>query len=310
MQESIGGVQESIGRRGGLKGSKPRLPAARVVFDPNYRRRVAALQLRLAAARQSRDGSGLGAAPGSGGDLVGFRPYRPGEDLRQLDWNLLARLDRPFVRVTQREAGEHWVVVLDASASMGVGPPGKLQRGAECAGALVALAGRLRAEVELVVTGGAEERPRRYPVRAREGHAGAFAFLEEQVAAGPHGLASALRTSRVLAGAARVFLIGDVGGLEPRDVLGLRRGSREVRLLQLLAPSELEPRVGAREWWDPETAERLRLDVDEARRERYLEALEDRLEFWRALAARHRLGFAGRSTAEPFEALVEELFAG
>ncbi len=293
-----------------MRGVQPRLPAARVRFEPSYPRRVAALQLRLAAARQSREGSGFGAAPGSGEDLVGFRPYGPGEDLRQLDWNLLARLDRPFVRVTRREAGERWVVVIDGSASMGVGPPGKLQRAAECAGALVALAARLRAELELFVSGGVDERPRRFPVRAREGHAGAFAFLEEQVAAGPHGLASALRNGRVFADAARVFLIGDLGGLEPRDVLGLRRGSREVRLLQLLAPAELEPELGAREWWDPETAERLRLDVDEARRELYLQALEDRLELWRALAARHRLGFTARSTAEPFEALVEELFAG
>jgi uncharacterized protein (DUF58 family) len=269
--------------------------------------RLGALRTRLEAARRAREGAGRGSLPGTGEDLVGFRPYRPGEDLRQLDWNLLARHERPFVRVTRREAGEHWVVLLDASASMGIGEPSKLQCGAECALALVALGQARGARVDLLLSSTGAAGGLELAVGPRDGLDPALLHLEGLRAEGRGRGGERLAGRRVRAHASRVFVIGDLTDLGPGEVLGARGAGRELRLLQLLAPEELDPTLGSAELRDPETGEVLRLEIDAGRRAAYQLQLEERLEGWRTLAGRHGLRHAGRSSAEPFEVLVEEL---
>jgi uncharacterized protein (DUF58 family) len=286
------------------------LPSADVSFRPDFSARVSALQLRLGGALLRREGSGGGAISGSGEDLAGFRPYGPGEDLRQLDWNLLARLDRPFVRVTRREAGEDWVVALDASASMGVGPPGKLQRAAECAAALASLGARQGATVRLLVShpgNGDGVASRGFTFRPKEGLAGLFAFLEGLRAEGSDGLGSLLRTPQLFGAASRVFCVGDLFSCDLQSLVGLRRGARELVLLQLLAPVEFDPPLGSVAWWDPEGGESLDLFLDESALTRYRALLEQRLESWRRSASAHRIRHSCRSTLEEFEDLVHGL---
>ncbi|MDA1265673.1 MAG: DUF58 domain-containing protein, partial [Planctomycetota bacterium] len=134
--------------------SDPRRPYPAVALGGDYLRRVEQLTLRLAATKERREGAGSAAVVGAGEEFVGYRPYRDGEDLRGLAWDLLARLDRPYVRVTRREAAERWSVLLDTSASMAVGPPGKLQVAAEVVGALASLALRGGAAVEVAASDG------------------------------------------------------------------------------------------------------------------------------------------------------------
>lgn len=59
-----------------------------------------------------------GRSDASGTEVEGHAPYVPGDDLRHLDWNVLARLDALVVRrfTTEREVCFH--VLIDASASM------------------------------------------------------------------------------------------------------------------------------------------------------------------------------------------------
>lgn len=55
-----------------------------------------------------------------------FRPYVAGDDLRHVDWNVFARLDRLFIKIFQEEQDLALNIVLDASASMDAGNPSKL----------------------------------------------------------------------------------------------------------------------------------------------------------------------------------------
>ena len=79
------------------------------LFDEEFQRRLEVLAIvsrklvagRTRAERRSRK-------TGSGIEFADHRQYAPGDDFRYLDWNLYARLDRPYVRVTRREAGEHF----------------------------------------------------------------------------------------------------------------------------------------------------------------------------------------------------------
>jgi uncharacterized protein (DUF58 family) len=62
---------------------------------------------------------------GTGIDLVGLREYTEGDDARHIDWNVTARLNEPQLRVfTEDRELTVWLVV-DRSASMTVGAPGR-----------------------------------------------------------------------------------------------------------------------------------------------------------------------------------------
>jgi uncharacterized protein (DUF58 family) len=57
----------------------------------------------------------LGRSP----EFTEYRAYRPGDDLRRLDWKLFGRTDRAFLRIADDHASLRTAIVVDASASMG-----------------------------------------------------------------------------------------------------------------------------------------------------------------------------------------------
>ena len=62
---------------------------------------------------------------GSGLDFAGLRAYVEGDDARHIDWNVTARLDEPQVREFNEDRELTTWLVLDRSASMVVGGPGR-----------------------------------------------------------------------------------------------------------------------------------------------------------------------------------------
>src|SRR5437879_13121851 len=69
-----------------------------------------------------------------------FRPYVSGDDFRQIDWRAYARLERLMLRLYVAEEEACLNVVLDTSASMGLGEPPKWQTSRRLAAALAFLA--------------------------------------------------------------------------------------------------------------------------------------------------------------------------
>ena len=65
-----------------------------------------------------------------------FRPYGIGDDLRYVDWNVYARLDRLYLKLFVDEEDLCLHLLVDASASMGFGNPSKLDHAARLAAAL------------------------------------------------------------------------------------------------------------------------------------------------------------------------------
>lgn len=55
-----------------------------------------------------------------------YRTYVPGDDLRHIDWNVFARLDRYFIKLFLEEEDLALHLLIDASASMDAGSPNKL----------------------------------------------------------------------------------------------------------------------------------------------------------------------------------------
>jgi uncharacterized protein (DUF58 family) len=69
-------------------------------------------------------------------EFADFRQYVPGDDLRSLDWNLYARLDKLIVKLFLEEEDLHFFTLIDASLSMDFGTPTKLQYAKQLAAAL------------------------------------------------------------------------------------------------------------------------------------------------------------------------------
>lgn len=71
--------------------------------------------------RNMRSGTFTSRMRGPGFDFDEHRPYRPGDDVRRIDWNVTARLREPFVRLTHAERELNLVVAMDLSPSMKYG---------------------------------------------------------------------------------------------------------------------------------------------------------------------------------------------
>jgi uncharacterized protein (DUF58 family) len=71
--------------------------------------------------RNQRVGTYQSPMRGPGFDFDEHQPYRPGDDVRRIDWNVTARMGTPFVRHTHAEREMNVMVVMDASKSMTLG---------------------------------------------------------------------------------------------------------------------------------------------------------------------------------------------
>ena len=71
--------------------------------------------------RNLRAGTYTSPLRGDGFDFDEHRPYRPGDDVRRIDWNVTARFGMPFLRQTHAERELNLIVALDMSRSMALG---------------------------------------------------------------------------------------------------------------------------------------------------------------------------------------------
>src|SRR5512146_17242 len=69
-------------------------------------------------------------------EFADFRNYVHGDDLRFVDWNTYARLDRLFLKLFFEEEDLHFYALIDDSESMGFGTPSKLRFAQQLAAAL------------------------------------------------------------------------------------------------------------------------------------------------------------------------------
>src|SRR3954449_8471630 len=91
-------------------------------LEPALVERLNHLQL---SARSVVEGSTIGShkspVKGASIEFRQHRPYVPGDEPRRLDWRVLARTDRPYVREYHEETNLRCVLLLDRSGSMAFG---------------------------------------------------------------------------------------------------------------------------------------------------------------------------------------------
>src|SRR3982751_5516253 len=88
-------------------------------LDPEVLSRIGSLQL-LARAVVEGFIAGLHRSPYTGfsTEFTEYRQYNPGDDLRYLDWRLLGRTDRFFIKKYRADTNAQVTLLLDTSGSM------------------------------------------------------------------------------------------------------------------------------------------------------------------------------------------------
>jgi uncharacterized protein (DUF58 family) len=220
---------------------------------------------------------------GSTGEFSEYRAYRQGDDPRRLDWRLLARSDRAYVRLADDHALLPTLLVVDASASMAFpeASRGKWRTACALAVGLAAVVHAAGDPVGLSVAAGAEVRT--LQPRSRRGVVQELARALDGVApAGSGALAPLLAR---LPASSRLVLISDFLG---EDAEALRQGAAahaarggDVHALHVVAAEELAPPRDLALAVDPEDA-RLRRPFDAAARTTYLARFAE----WRTELAR------------------------
>jgi uncharacterized protein (DUF58 family) len=220
--------------------------APRRRFDETFLRRLETLRVvtkraslgQLRADRRSR-------RVGAGIEFADHRDYVAGDDLRILDWNLYGRMERLLVRLFEEDEDLAIDVLVDTSASMGVGTPPKLDLATQIGAALayVGLANLDRVAVTTVSDALGEGLP---PARGKAHILRVLRFFEGVRAGGRTSLATAARAFLARHRRHRrglVVLLSDFydpdGYREALDLL--RYGRFEVVVVQVSAPEEARP---------------------------------------------------------------------
>ena len=236
--------------------------------------------IEVAAARTMRSlrtGPFTSRSRGDGFDFDELQPYRPGDDVRRIDWNVTARLDAPFVRHTHAEREMNLVIAMDVSRSMRLGTARRSKRETML---LIAACLVFSAQADRMNTGFVAFSDRvlvSAPPRPRSG--AAWSTLERCWAAGDKGggtaiLPAARHLLRTLRKTSIIALLSDF--ISDEDVFGspeLSMLATRHDLVTVIPQDPLEQALPAGPGYihlrDLESGRRAALDLGNASRQRY-----------------------------------------
>ncbi len=240
----------------------------RELFDEAFQKRLEGLalmsrRLQSAGLRAERPSK----KAGSGVEFADYREYSAGDDLRHVDWNAYARSERLLLRLHEEEEDLCVYLLVDSSASMGLGSPSKLDYAKQLTAALayVSLSHLDRVALLALADGVVSSLP---AMRGKQRIFSVFAFLRPLTAQGRTDLAAAA-TNFVAAHKRRgvVVLVSDLYDFAgwQTAISTLRYAKFEPYVLQLVDASDEDPGLGGDiELIDAETGEARALTVTPA----------------------------------------------
>jgi uncharacterized protein (DUF58 family) len=281
---------------------------AQPLLDPQFLARLEQLELvsrkiflgRMKGERRSK-------RKGQSVEFADYRNYVIGDDLRHLDWNLFARLDRLFIRLFMEEEDLHVYVLIDNSLSMDFGTPTKLHYAKQIAAALgfVGLVNADRVVVEAFNDRLTQSMP---AARGRRSVWRLMEFLQKLEPAGPSDLKKALRTfSLKCSGKGIVILLSDFmdkGGYEEALRYLIAR-QLDIYVVHVLSQEEIEPdMVGDLRLTDIEDDDVAEITVTGPLLRRYKQNLAAFRGALQEFCTRRGVAYLFTSNQVPFERLV------
>ncbi len=236
-----------------------------------------------------------------------FRQYQPGDDPRSIEWTIYARLGQLVTRTYRSNAQLRVHLLVDVSASMGMGMPDKLSCATKVAAMLGYAALRARDAVGLATFGEAVT-GRLAPSDGRAQLFRMFALLSGAAASGPSAIgASLMNYAMAERGPGLAVVISDF--FDPEGVLeGLRyllhRGLTPA-VVQVVSSDELAPAVdGEVELVDIEAPEAEPLLAGTGSVRAYQAALREHRDILRGFCASHGLPSLQLLSSTTFPAML------
>jgi uncharacterized protein (DUF58 family) len=247
------------------------------------------------------------ARKGQSVEFADFRNYVAGDDLRFIDWNLYARLDKLFLKLFLEEEDLHFYSLIDCSSSMEFGDPSKLHYAKQLAGALgfIGLCRADRVKVEGLGMGISNPGP------VLRGRASLYRMMEylSSIEGGKNmPLQASLREFCLRnSGKGILVLITDL-----MDKTGYESALRllvaqqmDVYVIHVMSPEELDPDVtGDLKLVDCEDQDVAEITVSRPLLDRYKRTVASFIDTAKDFCNRRGIGYVMTSTATPVEQLV------
>jgi len=250
---------------------------------------------------------------GRGIEFTEVREYLPGDDVRSIDWNVTARMGHPYVKKFEEERELTIMFLVDASASGSFGTTSrlKMELQAELCALLALSATRNNDRVGLIVFTDRIEKV----VPPKKGRRHALRVVREVLFFRPEGRGTDIPLaldylSKVVRRHAIVFLVSDFLTSGYERALGVAGRRYDLVAIEVSDPRERElPRLGLAELEDPETGERLTVDMSAGGfAERFRSAVESEMRERERTFRRLGIDSVRVSTGSPYVEPLEHFF--
>jgi uncharacterized protein (DUF58 family) len=286
------------------------VPQRNRFIDPQTLTRIASLEL---IARTVVEGfiSGLHRSPhlGFSVNFAEYRAYRPGDDIRKIDWKVYGRTDRLFLKEYEGETNTRVHLILDCSRSMSYRSEGitKLEYGQFLAASLGYFAFKQRDAVGFVSYG--DDILDYVPARGSIGHLNTVLHTIERAQTGERtdfvkslvGISERLRRRGI------VVVISDLYDNPDNVMSGLRHlasQGNDVIVFQVLDPAELRFDFrDAAQFVDMETRSEMHVIPDYIRQE-YRNVLRHQIAQFEKECRKDRMDFMLIDTSQPLDSAL------
>ena len=240
-------------------------------------------------------------------EFADFRNYVAGDDLRFIDWNMYARLDKLFLKLYLEEEDLHFYTLIDSSASMKFGSPAKFRYAKQLAGALsyIGLCRADRVKIEPLDGAKANTAP---VLRGRKSMLRMIEYLEQLECNSTVTLTEAIKSFCLRnTGKGILVIITDLldksGYEEALKYLVAR--DLDIYLIHVLSQEEIEPDItGDLKLVDCEDQDIAEVSVSQRLIDRYKQTLATFIEQAREFSSKRGIVYTMTSTERSVERLV------
>ena len=288
----------------GIPTARPRQP----LLDPDFLARLEQLEIisrKISAARNK--GERQSRRKGESAEFADYRNYVVGDDIRHIDWNIYARLDRLFLKLFLEEEELNVSILVDVSGSMESGEPEKARYAKRVAAAVgyIGLCNFDRVNLYAYANGLVSSR---VGLRSRRVLPKLLQFLEETPVGGGSAFVAAAKQFALRHTQKGVCLV--ISDL--LDKSGFQQGlpflvgrQMDIYVLQVLSPQEMEPDLaGDLKLVDCEDEDIAEITVSKLLLDRYKANLQAYCESIREYCNQRGITYLLTSTTHPFETLV------
>lgn len=240
-------------------------------------------------------------------EFADFRNYATGDDLRLIDWNLYARLDRFFLKLFLEEEDLSVYVVVDQTGSMDYGDPNKALYARRVAAALayIGLVHHNRVNVFSINGNGIAESG---PMRGRTRVPRMLEFLNKSKPEGRADLATSLKRFTQSARLRGILVVIsdflDKNGFD-NTLKYIASGRYDLFTIQTLSPQEIDPNLqGDLRLKDVEDFSQAEVSINAPLLKQYKQTLNAYCLGLKDYVTKRGGNYLFSSTAVPFDTLV------